>query len=259
MVIYMENTIQKVADILESNDGRTFEEKKQEVINYLKGQEDTLLAEHLLKTAINEERAERWKEKFWESGDTLPGTEYMVLRKVCETDKVGFINLQKETSVLRSMLKEEVYCNMLWNEHTQKKSLMITIEVNGEYAGYCGINNLAQEHLEIAIELLKKWRHKGIGYIAISTLLSEIKSRMHINEFRVKIEPTNYASQRLFEKLGAVPYEIVEFMWHGETDILNCEKETVKSIDDKLIKVASKFNVDSRKLLNCVLEYKLDW
>ena len=41
----MENTIQKVSDILESNDGRTFEEKKQEVINYLKGQEDTLLAE----------------------------------------------------------------------------------------------------------------------------------------------------------------------------------------------------------------------
>lgn len=55
---------------------------------------------------------------------------------------------------------------------------------------------------------------------------------MHINKFRVKIEPTNYASQRLFEKLGAIPYGIVEFMWHDETDILNCEKEAVKSIDD---------------------------
>lgn len=56
-----------------------------------------------------------------------------------------------------------------------------------------------------------------------------------------------------------VTYGIVEFVSHGGTDILNCEEETVKSIENQLIKVVSKFNVDSRKLLNCVLEYKLDW
>ena len=70
---------------------------------------------------------------------------HVILRKVKETDREMFLELQRETSMMRSMLKEEGYRLMLWDEHIQDKALMATIEVDDEYAGYCGINNLSKE------------------------------------------------------------------------------------------------------------------
>lgn len=43
-----------------------------------------------------------------------------------------FLELQRETSMMRSMLKEEGYRLMLWDEHIQDKALMATIEVDDE-------------------------------------------------------------------------------------------------------------------------------
>lgn len=257
--IAVEDTVQKVMDIFEAEDGRTFEEKKKEVLEYLKNQEDTLLAERVLSAAINDETGRILNEKFWKFGEILQENEKIILRKVRETDKEMFYELQKETSVMKSMLKEEGYRLMLWNEHVQDKSLMVTIEVDGEYAGYCGINNLSKEELEIAIELRKKWRKQGVGYQALNIFLSEMKSRLQKNEFRIKIEADNYASQALFEKLGAVPYGIAEHMLHKEEDIQRCEEENLHEIDDKLINIAKKFDVEPRKLLSHVLEYSLKW
>ena len=101
------------------------------------------------------------------------------------------------------MMKEEAYRNMLWNEHIEYKALMFSVIVDNEYAGYCGIKNTTHEQWEIAIEILNKWKHKGIGYRAISVMLDEIKNRLNVSEFRVRIDVENYPSQRLFEKLGA--------------------------------------------------------
>jgi len=257
--ISLEDIVQKVTDIFEAEDGRSFEEKKQEVREYLNSQENTQLAERVLAAAINDETGRCWKEKFWKEGDILQTDTHISLRKVRETDRESFIDLQRETSMMKSMLKEEAYRTMLWNEHIQDKSLMLAIEVDGEYVGYCGINNLSRDKWEIAIELRKKWRYKGIGYVAISIMLSEIKSRLNVNEFRVKIDADNYASQRLFEKLGAVPNGIAEYMLHKEEDILRCEEENLEAIDENLIQVAKKFDVEPRKLLSHVLEYKLEW
>ena len=103
------------------------------------------------------------------------------------------------------MMKVEAYRNMLWNEHIEYKALMFSVIVDNEYAGYCGIKNTAHEQWEIAIEILNKWKHKGIGYRAISVMLDEIKNRLNVSEFRVRIDAENYPSQRLFEKLGAEP------------------------------------------------------
>lgn len=259
MKICMEDSVQKVLDIFEKDDGRTFEIKKEEAIRYLKNQEDTLLAERLLDVATSDEVGRRFKERFWQRGERLGEKNGIVLRKVQDTDKDIFIELQKENAVAKSMMKEEAYRNMLWNEHIEYKALTCSIEVDGKYVGYCGIKNMAHEQWEIAIEILKHWNHKGIGYVAVSMMLDEIKQRLDITEFRVRIDPDNYASQGLFEKLGAVPNGISEFMLHKEEDINRCEDENIHLIDDKMIELANKFNVEPRKLLSHVLEYKLVW
>ena len=82
---------------------------------------------------------------------------------------------------------------------------------------------------------------------------------MDITEFRVRIETDNYASQGLFEKLGAVPNGITEYALHREEDIKSYEDKNIHCIDSRMIELANKFNVEPRTLLSHILEYKLVW
>lgn len=259
MKISIEDSIHKVMNIIEKKDGRTFEEKKKEAINFLKDKENTLLAERLIDIATNDEMGKKIYKKFWAMGECIITENEIILRKVQDSDKHIFIELQKENNIVKSMMKEEAYRNMLWNEHIEYKALMFSVIVDNEYAGYCGIKNTTHEQWEIAIEILNKWKHKGIGYRAISVMLDEIKNRLNVSEFRVRIDAENYPSQRLFEKLGAEPNGISEFLLHEEADIRRCEEENIHLLDERIQKLAKQFNVEPRKLLSHVLEYKLMW
>lgn len=259
MKISIEDSIHKVMNIIEKEDGRTFEEKKKEAINFLKDKENTLLAERLIDIATNDEMGKKIYKKFWAMGECIITENEIILRKVQDSDKHIFIELQKENNIVKSMMKEEAYRNMLWNEHIEYKAVMFSVIVDNEYVGYCGIKNTTHEQWEIAIEILNKWKHKGIGYRAISVMLDEIKNRLNVSEFRVRIDAENYPSQRLFEKLGAEPNGISEFLLHEEADIRRCEEENIHLLDERIQKLAKQFNVEPRKLLSHVLEYKLTW
>lgn len=259
MKISIEDSIHKVMNIIEKEDGRTFEEKKKEAINFLKDKENTLLAERLIDIATNDEMGKKIYKKFWAMGECIITENEIILRKVQDSDKHIFIELQKENNIVKSMMKEEAYRNMLWNEHIEYKALMFSVIVDNEYAGYCGIKNTTHEQWEIAIEILNKWKHKGIGYRAISIMLDAIKNRLNVSEFRVRIDAENYPSQRLFEKLGAEPNGISEFLLHEEADIRRCEEENIHLLDERIQELAKQFNVEPRKLLSHVLEYKLTW
>ena len=105
--------------------------------------------------------------------------------------------------------------------------------------------------MEIQVsELIEQIKKEGV-----ETAEAEAKSIVDA----AKIDAENYASQRLFEKLGATPYGIAEHMLHKEEDIIRCEEENLDEIDDKLIQLAEKFGVEPRKLLSHVLEYELNW
>ena len=259
MKISIEDSIHKVMNIIEKEDGRIFEEKKKEAINFLKDKENTLLAERLIDIATNDEMGKKIYKKFWAMGECIITENEIILRKVQDSDKHIFIELQKENNIVKSMMKEEAYRNMLWNEHIEYKALMFSVIVDNEYAGYCGIKNTTHEQWEIAIEILNKWKHKGIGYRAISIMLDAIKNRLNVSEFRVRIDAENYPSQRLFEKLGAEPNGISEFLLHEEADICRCEEENIHLLDERIQELAKQFNVEPRKLLSHVLEYKLTW
>ena len=78
-------------------------------------------------------------------------------------------------------------------------------------------------------------------------------------EFRVRIDPGNQSSQKLFERLGAVPNGISSLFLQEEELQQKCEEENLHLIDEDVIALAQKFNVEPRKLLSHVLEYKLVW
>lgn len=88
-------------------------------------------------------------------------------------------------------------------------------------------------------------------------MMDAISSRLGVSEFRVRIDPGNQASQKLFEKLGAEPNGISEFLIHDQAVLEKVEEENLHLIDEHLIVLAAKFGVEPRNLLSHVLEYTL--
>ena len=162
----------------------------------------------------------------------------------------------------RSMLalfKDSAERLMNENEGALVPFNMFSIIKDGQYIGYCGIKNTSQEPWEIAIEILPDWTNQGIGRIAIDGMLDAVKARLGINQFRVRIDPGNHASQKMFEKLGAIPNGISEFLIHDKATLEKCEEDNLHLIDADTISLAGKFGVEPRKLLSHILEYSLPW
>ena len=255
----LESTVQEVLDLLEADDGKPFEEKKAAAVNLLRKSKEAPLAEALVDFAVADTVGKTTKEKFWDAGTISCLNGWLILRKVEEADRDGYIGLQKAYNLMKSMLKEETYCDMVWREHQEPKALMFSIIKDGQYIGYCGIKNTSQEPWEIAIEILPDWTNQGIGRIAIDGMLDAVKARLGINQFRVRINPGNHASQKMFEKLGAIPNGISEFLIHDKATLEKCEEDNLHLIDADTISLAGKFGVEPRKLLSHILEYSLPW
>lgn len=254
------STVQEALDMLDADDGMSFEEKKEIIVNHLKRFKKTEnLADVLADFAIADMKGQQIKDLFWSYGLVPCPASCVVLRKVEDRDRNSFLAIQQEYCPLRSMLSEESTRERLWKDHQAGKSLMLSIEKEGEYIGYCGIKNTAQDPWEIAIELFPQWTKQGIGPNAISAMLNAVKVRLGICAYRVRINPSNKASQKMFEKLGAVPNGISEFLLHDQKSLEKCEEDNAHLINEDLIALAARFDVEPRKLLSHVLEYALSW
>lgn len=251
--------LQSALDTLEADDGKTFEEKKKLVVQMLTEQQNALTGRKKVKISPEKKLPSQIRDEFWAFGEKIDAPGGVTLRTVKEADKDGFFTLQKHYSHTPAILEQEAYRNMLWSEHTEQKSLILSIDHNGSYAGYCGIQDLSREIWEISIELLPEKTAQGIGFVAISAMLDELRDRLGVIEYRIRIEPTNHASQRLFEKLGATPNGVSELWVHDPEGLEEMETSNTSLIDDALISVAKKFSVEPRTLLSHVLEYKLTW
>lgn len=255
----LNKTLEEVLELLEADDGKTFEEKREEAVRRLRAETAPRLADTLVDLAVAESEGGKIKDLFWSYGNISFDKGKMLLRKPVESDREGYIDIQKVYSPMRGMLKEQAFRDMIWKELNEDKSIMFSIERDGEYVGYCGIKNTAQSPWEIAIELKQEWTGKGIGRLAIAAMLDEIKQRLGQAEYRLRIEPSNYASQKLFERLGAKPNGISELWIHDQESLAKIEEENLNQINENLLEVAAKFKVEPRLLLSHVLEYTLLW
>lgn len=92
-------------------------------------------------------------------------------------------------------------------------------------------------------------------FLAISGFVKSVRERLGVSEFRIRMAPGNIASQKLFEKIGAVPYGISSIfpsMTFEEDD-----ENDFGFINDNTIAVAEKFGVEPKKLLSHFLEYNM--
>ena len=247
----------EILEYLDSHSGETF--SKEELMWVLLSYSASCEDDKLEKTRQNDSAGAAIKERFWSAGPIPIADDSIFLSQPDETDRPDFFRLKRLYADYFPESNTEAYLTALWNEHLDNPALMCSILANGVYAGYCGVGNVTEHPPEISIELLPEWTKRGIGSTALRTMLDAFSERLQICYFRVRIDPANVASQRLFEKLGAKPNGLSEFLIHGKEWLRQMEEENLTKIDDQLITVARKFNVEPRQLLSHVLEYKLHW
>jgi RimJ/RimL family protein N-acetyltransferase len=183
----------------------------------------------------------------------------IILRKAIADDCEPYYQLKKEYAYMKSAFAKPEYKDELWQEYLSEESLYYTIakKEDNAFIGYCGVKNLDRRIWEIAIEIKSNCCHKGYGYRALKMYLETVTGISKRHEFASRVDTDNIASQNLMEKLGFQPYGLSEFLLHKEEDQLAAEEEYKDKLDDRYMVLAKKFNVEPRKLLSHVLEYRI--
>lgn len=172
----------------------------------------------------------------------------------------NYVAVRKENADFPKMYDDKKYLEYVWEDAIDDSALNCAIirKVDNVFLGYCCIKNMNKEEWEIAIELFKRWQRQGYGYSAINLFMKHISNVCGKNVFMTKVEADNVASQALMDKLGAVPDGVTEFLIHSEEELKKVEEEYAGCIDDRMIELAKKFEVEPKKLLSHVLKYKID-
>lgn len=247
-------------DILEKLLGKGEEAvSKEEIIQVLKAKENELLEEI---SYLEEQEA------------SLAGGEYdlslfdksilcedsdIILRKAIDDDQKPYYQLKEKYAYMKSAFAKPEFKDELWQEYLSDESLYFTIanKEDNTFIGYCGVKNLKRKIWEIAIEIRSEYCHLGYGYRALKMYLETVANISKRHEFASRVDTDNTASQNLMEKLGFQPYGLSEFLLHKEEDKLAAEEEYKDQLDDRYMALAKKFNVEPRKLLSHVLEYRI--
>ena len=181
------------------------------------------------------------------------------MRKAIDDDQEPYYQLKKEHAYMKSAFAKPEFKDELWQEYLSEESLYYTIAKKEDniFIGYCGIKNLNRKIWEIAIEIKGDCCHQGYGYSALKMYLETVAKISKRREFASRVDTDNIASQNLMERVGFQPYGLSEFLLHREEDKLAAEEEYKDKLDDRYMALAKKFNVEPRKLLSHVLEYRI--
>lgn len=196
-------------------------------------------------------------------GSIVAQDDVVVLTRISDTDYPDYEILQMENPTVKytmGVLDFSEFMQNLWKDFLSESCFMCTVRKSSdnEFCGYCEINDVTTEEPELGIRLLKKVNNQGIGFHSLKLLMNEYAKLSGREYFISKVDPKNYASQRLMEKLGGKPDGICNFLIRGEEEKIAFENKYAHLIDDKLTSVAEKFNVKPEKLLSHVLRYRIE-
>lgn len=179
-------------------------------------------------------------------------------------DKQNYFALQKSVALFpdKRMDYKEEYEDKAWKEQFENKNrICYVIETIPEvlYCGECAVKDISADIPEIEIELMQEYQHQGIGYKAIIMLLNKLVKEYGKQEFYVKIEPDNYASQLLFEKLRGMPVGLVKDFQISDERAEQFTETHRYLLDERMQNIAKKFGVEADLLLTHLLVYKLNY
>ncbi len=179
-------------------------------------------------------------------------------------DRRNYFALQKSVALFtdKALEYQKEYEDKLWqNQFNNQNRICYVIETIPElaYCGECAVKDISVDISEIEIEIMQECQHKGIGYKAIIKMLRELAENYDKQEFYVKVEPDNYASQFLLEKLGGLPTGLVKDFQISDERADSFIKTHRYLLDKRMQDLAEQFDVVTDLLLTHLLVYKLKY
>lgn len=169
-----------------------------------------------------------------------------LIRKDSTQDRENYFALQKSVTLFPDMGYED----KVWQEQFENRNrICYVIETESIYRGECAVKDISADIPEIEIELMREYQHKGIGYKAIIMMLNTLSEKYGKQEFYAKIEPDNYASQFLLEKLGEVPAGLAKDFQISDERAERFVESHRHLIDDRMQNAANIFEVEPEDFL----------
>lgn len=179
-------------------------------------------------------------------------------------DRKNYFILQKSVALFpdQRLDFQEGYEDKSWQDQFENiNRICYVIETIPEksYCGECAVKDISAEIPEIEIELMKEYRYQGIGYKAILMLLGKVAKQYGKRKFYARIEPDNYASQFLFEKLKGVPAGLTKDRQISDERAEKFIEMHRDLLDERIQDIAKRFGIKADLLLTHLLVYKLDF
>ena len=105
----MDTMLQTVLELMDSDDGKDFEEKRKEAIEFLSQKKSRNVAEILVDLAIDDQTGKEIASSFWAAGQPIQIKDELILRAANPSDRETFLEIQRIYSPMRSMLQEGAY------------------------------------------------------------------------------------------------------------------------------------------------------
>lgn len=248
----LKHSIQVIEEAIKQKDETLSKERILDLITEL---EDSIKAEN----PVNTITVNRIVNSLPKCGELFAEDSRIRLSVISDTEKDNYINVSYECSAMKGAFKNTDYLNYLWEEFLDKNAFVCSIydRETDEYIGYCSVKDLRQKYMELAIEEKAVYRNQGYGTRAIRLFTTKLTELLGERFYRVRIDMDNYASQKLFKKIGAYPNGISEFLLKGK-ELEKFREENINLIDEKMRKVAEEFCMDAEDMLGYVLEYLID-
>ena len=195
-----------------------------------------------------------------ENAETIYKDDFLELRPINTLEMAeDYVVVRQEHFLIKDYDPERL--KQLMIEEVMKDDIFycgIYSSISGAFTGYCGINDIYNSDMELAVEILKTHQRQGYAYNGLRAFMDAIKTEIGNPHFIVKVDPGNHASQRLMNKLGFKPAGIDTFLPFDEGQLNKIEEESLDQITDDLISLAEVFGVEPRKLLTHVLVYEVN-
>lgn len=177
-------------------------------------------------------------------------------------DRENYLALQKSVALFPDIrLDKEMYRDISWQEQFKNENricyVIETVE-KSSYCGECAVKDISARIPEIEIELMKEYWHQGIGYRAIIMMMEKLAEKYGKKEFWAKVEPDNYASQFLVEKMKGIPAGLTKDYIISDERIEQFVETHRYLLDERMHDIAEQFGVEADLLLTSLLLYKLN-
>ena len=179
------------------------------------------------------------------------------LRKLLDSDRETYFELENETWVNKRMLQDEEANDRSWKAMFADTEAHYAVLMGDQICGFASILKLGEEVQEFGLELFERFRHQGIGYAALVRLLEICKNEYHVKKLRSKVYPDNFPSILLMRKIGGTPYEITENPCIEESLRTEFQKDNAELISDNVKRMAELFGVEPELLLSNLLVFQI--